>query len=136
MPDGTRFVAVLDNALGAASAREGDVFTLTARSPSPYEGAVLEGFVSSLNDSGGRKAMTLTLRTIRFRDGRSSPFEGVVETIRTTDGDAVTVNGEGTIDDTRDDRTQKAVQRGAIGAALGAVIGAVVGAPKGPPLAQ
>jgi hypothetical protein len=131
VPDGTRFVAVLDNALGAARAREGDVFTLTARSPSPYEGAVLEGLVSSLNDSGGRKAMTLTLRTIRFRDGRSSPFEGVIETIRTTDGDTVTVNGEGTIDDTRDGRTQKAVQRGAIGAALGAVIGAVVGGTKG-----
>jgi len=34
VPDGTRFVAVLDNALSTADARDGDLFTMTARSPS------------------------------------------------------------------------------------------------------
>ena len=43
VPDGTRFVAVLDNALSTTNAREGDRCTMTARSPSQYEGAVIQG---------------------------------------------------------------------------------------------
>jgi len=129
VPDGTRFVAVLDNALNAASARAGDFFTMTARSPAQYEGAVLEGFVSSVDESG-RAAVTLDLRSMRLRDGRSYPFYGVIQDIRTPDGDTVRVDREGTID-ASDDRTRRAVERGAIGAALGAVIGAVAGGGKG-----
>ena len=74
--------------------------------------------------------MTLDLRSIRLRDGRSYPFDGIIEDIRTPDGDTVRVDREGTVD-TSDDRTRKTVERGAIGAALGAVIGAVAGGGKG-----
>lgn len=133
VPDGTRFVAVLDNALNPASAHAGDFYTLTARSPAQYEGAVLEGFVSAVDEAGsldGRAAMTLDLRSIRLRDGRSYPFEGVIEGIRLPDGGTVRVDREGTID-TSDDRSRKAVERGAIGAGLGAVIGAIAGGGKG-----
>ena len=81
---------------------------MTARSPAQYEGAVLEGVVSTVNDrAAGRAAMTLTLRSIRLRDGRSYPFDGVIEAIRTPDGKTVSVNREGTVDDTRDGRTRK-----------------------------
>ncbi len=133
VPDGTRFVAVLDNALNAASVHEGDFFTMTARSPAQYEGAVLEGVVSTVDESGrlaGRAAVTLDLRSIRLRNGRSYPFDGVIENIRTPDGDTIKVDREGSIDSS-EDRTRKAVERGAIGAALGAVIGAVAGGGKG-----
>jgi hypothetical protein len=133
VPDGTRFVAVLDNALSAASARGNDFYTMTARTPAQYEGAVLEGFVWTVIESGqrdGRVAMTLTLRSIRLRDGRSYPFDGVIEDIRTPDGETVKVDREGTVD-AGDGRTEEAIERGAIGAALGAVIGAIAGGGKG-----
>ena len=133
VPDGTRFVAVLDNALSAASAHGNDFYTMTARTPAQYEGAVLEGFVGTVIESrqrAGRVAMTLTLRSIRLRDGGSYPFDGVIEDIRTPDGETVKVDREGTVD-AGDGRTQEAIERGAIGAALGAVIGAIAGGGKG-----
>ncbi len=133
VPDGTRFVALLDNALSTATARDGDLYTMTTRSPSQYEGAVIQGFVSTVNESGrltGRASMTLNLRSIRLRNGRSYQFDGVIEDIRTPDGETVRVDREGTVD-THDSQTQKTVERGAIGAALGAIIGAVAGGGKG-----
>ena len=74
--------------------------------------------------------MTLNLRSIRLRNGSSYQFDGVIEDIRTPDGETVSVDREGTIDN-HDSQTQKAVERGAIGAALGAIIGAVAGGSKG-----
>jgi len=133
VPDGTRFVALLDNALSTTNAREGDVYTMTTRSPSQYEGAVIQGFVSSVTESGrltGRSGMTLNLRSIRLRSGSSYQFDGVIEDIRTPDGEAVRVDREGAVDN-QDSQTQKTIERGAIGAALGAIIGAVAGGGKG-----
>ena len=126
-------MALLDNALSTATARDGDLYTMTTRSPSQYEGAVIQGFVSTVNESGrltGRASMTLNLRSIRLRNGRSYQFDGVIEDIRTPDGETVRVDREGTVD-THDSQTQKTVERGAIGAALGAIIGAVAGGGKG-----
>jgi len=133
VPDGTRFVAVLDNALSTSSAREGDLYTMTASSPSSYEGAVISGLVSAVNESGrltGRSGLSLNLQSIRLRDGRSYPFDGVIEGVRTPDGETVRVDREGTVD-TEGSQTQKTVERGAIGAALGAIIGAIAGGGKG-----
>ena len=133
VPYGTRMVALLDNPLSTTNAREGDLYTMTTRSPSQYEGAVIQGFVSTVNESGrltGHAGMTLNLRSIRLRNGSSYPFDGVIEDIRTPDGETVMVDGEGTAD-AGTSQTRKAVERGAIGAALGAVIGAVVGGGKG-----
>jgi DNA-binding TFAR19-related protein (PDSD5 family) len=131
--NGSRLVASLDNALSTTTAREGDPFTMTIHSPSQYEGAVVQGFVSSATESGrltGRAGMTLDLRSIRLRNGRSSEFDGVIEEIRTPDGETVRVDREGDVD-SEDSQTRKTVERGAIGAALGAVIGAVVGGGSG-----
>jgi hypothetical protein len=80
VPLGARFVASLDNALSTTNAREGDLYTMTVRSPSQYEGAVIQGFVSSVNESGrltGRSSMTLDFRSIRLRNGSSYQFDGV-----------------------------------------------------------
>ena len=131
--DGTRLVALLDNALSTSSAREGDLYTMTTRSPSQYEGAVIQGFVSAVNTSGrltGRAGMTLNLRSIRLRNGSSYQFDGVIEEIRTPDGETVRMDREGTADGP-DSQTRKTVERGAIGAALGAIIGAIAGGGKG-----
>jgi hypothetical protein len=133
VPDGIRLVALLDNAISTTNARDGDPFTMTIRSSSRYEGAVIHGFVSNVDESGrlaGRAGMTLNLRSIRLRNGSSYRFDGVIEDIRTPDGETVRVDREGTID-TPDSQTRKTVERGAIGAALGAIIGAIAGGGKG-----
>ena len=54
---------------------------------------------------------------------------GVIESIRTPDGETIRVDSEGTVEE--NSQTEKTVQRGAIGAALGAIIGAVTGGGKG-----
>lgn len=133
VPYGTRFVALLDDALSTADARDGDRYTMTARSPSQYEGAIIQGVVSALHGSGrmtGRAGMTLNFQSIRLRDGRSYQFDGMISGVRTPDGETVTVGREGTIDND-DSQTQKSVEHSAIGAALGAIIGAVAGGGKG-----
>ncbi len=133
VPDGTRFVAVLDNALSTVNVRDGDLYTMTALSPPQYEGAVIQGFVSGVDESRrwtGRAGMMLNLQSIRLRNGSSYQFDGLIEDIRTPDGEPVRVDREGTLD-SRDSRAQKTVERGAIGAALGAIIGAIAGGGRG-----
>ncbi len=133
VPDGTRLVASLDNALSTTDLREGALYTMTARSPSQYEGAVIHGFVSTLNESRrapGRSGMTLNLQSIRLRDGSSYQFDGTIEGIRSPDGETVRMDRDGTVG-ARDSQTQKMVERGIFGAALGAIIGAVAGGSKG-----
>jgi uncharacterized protein YcfJ len=133
VPNGTRLVATLDQALSTETAREGDRVTMTTRSPSEYEGAVLEGIVSGVNASGrvsGRADLTLDFQSIRVRNGRTYPFGGVIENVRSPSGETIRVDSEGTVED-NDSQTGKTVQRSAIGAALGALIGAVAGGGQG-----
>jgi hypothetical protein len=132
VPDGTRFVATLDNAISTRTAKAEDRFALTARSPSPYEGAVIEGTISNVNASGrvsGRADLALNFETIRMRNGTTHQFAGIIEGVRTASGETISVDKEGTLED--NSQTEKTVQRGAIGAALGAIIGAISGGGKG-----
>ena len=137
VPDGTRFVARLDNDLRTTDAREGDRWTMTAVSPSQYAGAIVQGYVSSVNAPGrpaGSTDMSLYLESIRFRNGDSFPFEGVIESIRTPNGDNIRVDRDGTIETLgggEDSRMRQAVERGALGAVVGGLIGAVAGGGKG-----
>jgi hypothetical protein len=137
VPDGIRLVARLDNDLRTGDAREGDRWTMTAVSPPEYRGAVIQGFVSHANAPGrppGSAVMTFYLESIRLRGGETYPFDGVIESIRTPDGEAVRVDREGTVEGgyrPDEDRTQETIEHGAIGAALGALIGAVAGGGKG-----
>ena len=85
-----------------------DRFSITTRSPSQYEGAVIEGTVSSVNASGrvsGRADMALNFESIRMRNGRTYPFAGVIESVRTANGETIRVDTEGTVEE--DSRTEK-----------------------------
>jgi YMGG-like Gly-zipper len=131
VPNGTELVAVLNNDLSTQNVREGERFTMTVRS-GQYDGATIEGSVVSINRGGrisGRSEMTLDFDTIRMRDGRSYRFAGILESVRTPNGDVVRVDNEGAVRDS--DQTNKTVQRTAIGTAVGAIIGAIAGGGKG-----
>lgn len=130
--NGERVIAVIDSDLSSKTAREGDRFTATVRQPSQYEGATIEGHVSAVQRSGrvtGRSEMTLNFDRIRLRDGRSYRFAGLLESVRTAQGDTVSVDNEGSVRDTS--QTNKTVERTAIGTAVGAIIGAIAGGGKG-----
>jgi hypothetical protein len=132
IPNGTQVVAVLNNDLSTQNIREGERFTMTVRSPGQYDGATIEGSVTSVNRGGritGRSEMTLDFDTIRLRDGRSYRFAGILESVRTPSGDVVRVDNEGAVRES--DQTNKTVTRTAIGTAVGAIIGAIAGGGKG-----
>jgi hypothetical protein len=132
LTNGETVIAVLDNGLSTANARVGDPFTATVRQPSQYEGATIEGHVSSVERSGritGRSQMTLNFDTIRLRDGRSYRFAGIIDSVRNAQGETVKIDNEGTVRDSN--QTTKTAQRAAIGTAVGAIIGAIAGGGKG-----
>lgn len=133
VPAGTRLVATLDADLSTRTTRDRDRFSMTVSTPSQYSGAVIEGFVSNVNASGrvsGRADMALNFQTIGQRNGRTSQFAGVIESMRTPNGETVRIDNEGKVEPT-DSQTEKTVQRGTVGAALGAIIGAIAGGGKG-----
>ncbi|HSK63945.1 MAG TPA: YMGG-like glycine zipper-containing protein, partial [Pyrinomonadaceae bacterium] len=132
VPNGTSLVAVLNSELTTQTAREGDRFTMTVRSPSQYDGATIEGVVANVERSGrltGRSQMTLDFDTIRLRDGRSYRFAGILEGVRTPEGEVVRIDTEGAVRDSN--QTTQTTTRTAIGTAVGAIIGAIAGGGKG-----
>jgi hypothetical protein len=132
VPDGETVVGVLNASVSTQSARERDRFTLTVRQPSQFEGATIEGHVSNVQRSGritGRSQITLNFDRILLRNGRSYPFAGLVESVRTNQGDLVKVNNEGSVSD--NNQTTKTAERAAVGTAVGAIIGAIAGGGKG-----
>jgi len=132
LTNGESVVAVMDNGVSTATARVGDRFTATVRQPSQYEGATIEGHVSSVERSGritGRSQMTLNFDNIRLRDGRSYRFAGIIDSVRNAQGDTVKIDNEGMVRD--DNQTTKTAERAAIGTAVGAIIGAIAGGGKG-----
>lgn len=133
VPNGTSLVGVLNTDLSTRSVRENDRFTMTVRSPGQFEGATIEGYVTGVDRAGritGRSELTLNFDTIRLRDGRSYRFAGILENVRTPNGDVVRVDTEGAVRDD-DSQTNRTVTRTAIGTAVGAIIGAIAGGGKG-----
>lgn len=133
VPDNTQMTAVLDTDLDTRRARSGDRFTMTVRSPSRYNGAIIEGVVREVERSGrvtGRAEMALDFERIRLRDGGSYDFEGYIESLRTPDGEDVRVDNEGSVKED-DSQTERTVTRSGIGAAVGAIIGAIAGGGTG-----
>jgi hypothetical protein len=131
--DGTQLVGVLNNDLTTKDTRENDRFTMTVNSPSEYNGAVIEGYVTGVNRSGrvtGRSEMTLNFDRIRMADGRTYRFSGFVEQVRTPGGEVVKVDNEGNVRES-ESRTSTTAKRAAIGTAVGAIIGAIAGGGKG-----
>lgn len=135
VPEGTQFVAVLNDDLSTSQTREGDRFSLTVRAPQQFAGATIEGYVSRLTRSGpfsGRSEMTLDFTQIRLSDGRTAGFDGELESVRTADGEDVRVDREGaTTVQENDNQGNRTAQRVAIGAAVGSIIGAITGGGKG-----
>lgn len=132
VPNGETLVASLNEGLSTRTARDGQSFTARVNQPSRYEGATITGRVSNLQRSGrisGRSEMTLTFDTIRLRTGRTYRLAGVLQSVRTSDGEIVKVDNEGSVKD--ENQTNKTVQRAAIGTAVGAIIGAIAGGGKG-----
>ena len=133
IPSGTQLVAVLNTNLSTQTARDNDRFTMTVRSPSQYDGATIEGYVTNVNRAGkisGRSDLTLNFDTIRLRDGRTYRFAGILDSVRTPDGQNVRVDNEGAVKE-GDSQTTRTVQRAALGTAVGAIIGAIAGGGKG-----
>jgi hypothetical protein len=132
VPDGTELVATLNNNLTTRDTRENDRFTMTVRSPSQYDGATINGYVSNVTRSGratGRSQLTLNFESITMRDGRSYRFAGIAESVQTANGETVRVDNEGAVRD--NNRTTTTEQRAAIGTGIGAIIGAIAGGGKG-----
>jgi outer membrane lipoprotein SlyB len=128
-----QLVAILDNGISTRQGREGDRFTMTVRSPSQLDGAVIEGHLGRVNRSGrvsGRPELAMNFDRIRLRNGVTRPFDGYIESVRTPNGEDVRVNNEGIVSE-QTSQTTTTVARTGIGAALGALIGAVAGGGKG-----
>ena len=84
--DGDELVAVLNNGLTSRQSREGERFSMTVRSPSNYDGAVIEGSVSRVDRStrvSGREEMSLIFERIRMRNGSTFNFDGQIVSVRT-----------------------------------------------------
>ena len=132
VPDGTEIVATLDNRLSTSEARAEDPFTLTIVSPGQFQGARIDGRLLAVDRSGrvtGRSDITFDFDSIRFRNGRTADFDGVIESVRTPDGDELQVENTNVGED--ESQTSRTATRTGIGAAIGAVIGAVTGGTKG-----
>lgn len=133
IPNGTQVVAVLDKDLSTRNVSNNERFTMTVKSPGQYDGATIDGYVTSVNRSGrvtGRSEMTLNFDTIRLRDGRTYRFAGILDNVRLPNGDVVKVDNEGAVRED-DSQTNRTVTRTAIGTAVGAIIGAIAGGGKG-----
>ncbi len=133
VPDGTEIVATLNERLTTSESREGDSFSLTVVSPSSYQGAVIEGYVSRVDRAGrvsGRSEIAMNFERIRLIRGATYDFDGYVESVWSPDGKDVRVDNEGVISE-KNGQTSRTLTRTGIGAAIGAVIGAIAGGGKG-----
>lgn len=126
VPDGETLVAVLNNHLTTKQTKPGERFGMTVRQPGQYEDAVIEGTVSGVVQGGGvrgRSEMSLTFDTIRLRNGQTYRFAGILESVRTLNGDAIKVNNEGSAQGAN--QTSQTIQRAGIATTVGAIIGAI-----------
>jgi hypothetical protein len=124
--DGETLVTILNNDLTTQLSQQGDLFTMTVRDPSQFEGAVIEGVVGSVDQGGrltGRSAMSLNFERIRLRNGQTYKFSGVLGNVRLLNGDTVNVDNEGRAQDSN--QTTQTIQRAGTATAVGAIIGAI-----------
>ncbi len=128
----TPVTAVLKTPVSTKVSQNNDRFQMEVRSPSQYDGAIIEGRVASTERSGrvsGRANISLEFDTIRLRNGQTYRFAGIVNSVKLPNGENVTVNNEGAVRD--NNQTTKTVTRAGIGAAIGSIIGAIAGGGSG-----
>jgi len=132
IPANTLLVAALNRNLSTRTARDGDRFTMTVRSPLQYAGAVIEGYITNPNRSGrvtGRSEVTLNYESIKLNN-QTYRFAGITENVRTVSGKDVRIDYEGAVKD-GDNQTNQTITRTAIGAGIGAILGAILGGGEG-----
>ena len=130
--DGETLLAILNNNLTTKLSQQGDLFTMTVRDPSQFEGAVIEGTVASVDQGGrltGRSGMSLNFDRIRLKNGQTYKFSGVLGNVRLLNGDTIKVDNEGGAQG--GNKTTQTIQRAGIATAVGAIIGAIAGGGKG-----
>jgi hypothetical protein len=133
VPNGTSLVATLNSNLTTRDTRDNDRFSMTVVSPSEFNGAVIDGYVSNVSRGGrisGRSGMTFNFDSIRLRNGQTYRFAGILESARTANGDTVRIDNEGAVQES-DSRGTTTAKRAGIGTAVGAIIGAIAGGGKG-----
>ena len=104
---------------------------MTVRQPGQYEDAVIEGTVSGVGQGGcvrGRSEMSLTFDTIRLRNGQTYRFAGILESVRTLNGDAIKVDNERSAQGAN--QTIQTSQRAGVATTVGAIIGAIAAGGK------
>lgn len=127
VPRNVVLIASLNRDLSTKTAREGDRFTMTVRSPSQYSGAIIEGYISNPNRSGritGRSEVSLNYETVRWNN-QTYRFAGITENVRTVSGQTVQIDNEGMVK-RGDSQTNQTIGRTAIGAGIGALLGAIL----------
>jgi hypothetical protein len=134
IPSGSMMLVELQSGLSTDSTQRGDRFQARVLEPHDWEGAVVEGRVTSVKRPGkvkGVAELQLTFDTIRFPDNRIANFSAdVTEIIQMGSRDGVgSVDPEGGVrgkDSTKDDVSKVGAATG-----IGAIIGAIVGGGKG-----
>jgi hypothetical protein len=121
----------LTSPISTKTNKVGDRFTAEVLTPPTYQGATIEGHISSLDRSGkisGRTEMSFTFDTITLVDGRSGPISAHLEKIFESET-VKEVDEEGNV--RSGSRTKDSQVRGGVGATAGAIIGAIAGGVKG-----
>ncbi|MEJ7713804.1 MAG: hypothetical protein WKF84_29150 [Pyrinomonadaceae bacterium] len=131
VPRGTQMKIRLDSTIDTKDAREGDTFTATVLTPAKFADATLNGYVSSVKQSGkfkGRSALNLTFSRINYEGGGSAPLSATV--VRIYGEDSVSrVDDEGSVKSgSRGDSTTKRTVGGAV---IGGILGGLAGGGKG-----
>lgn len=132
VPNGTILTGVLENDIDTKVSQNNDRFRMTVNAPNEYRGAVIEGYLTSIDRSGrvsGNSKVTFNFERIRLSNGQTYDFAGFLQSVTDEKGKTVPVDTEGTAKG--DSQTKETVKRGGIGAAIGAVIGAIAGGGKG-----
>lgn len=130
--NGTQLTATLNTDLSTKNEIAGQRFSMTVNSPSMYNGAIIEGVVSQSNRSGrvsGNAELGLEFQTIRLRNGATYRFEGLIDSVTTTDGKNIKIDNENAVKS--GSQTTDTVVRSGVGAAIGAIIGGIAGGGKG-----
>ena len=121
----------LTSPISTKTNKVGDKFTAEVLTPAQYQGATIEGHISSLDRSGsisGRTEMSFTFDTITLVDGRNGPISAHLEKVFESET-VKEVDEEGNV--RSGSRTKDSQVRGGVGATAGAIIGAIAGGVKG-----
>jgi hypothetical protein len=117
VPADVTLVATLNESLNTKTSQDRDRFTVTVRSPSQYEGAVIDEYLTRVERSGratGSPEIGFEFQTIRLRNGQSYDFSGYIDQVRTPTGDKVTVDNEGSVKEKSGQTQRTAVRSGMV----------------------